>query len=132
MSKQIITGSYGVDAGNISVVDLDYIESCGGKFGSTASSLCKKVEVEPGEYKCSISIPNCWAGKIKHNFILKTKGTIVIGDVCYLFSSSETDDQYWSDFLSATDYLDESFEYCFFANTGGDGEFKPTVTLEKI
>ena len=132
MSKQVITDSYGVDAGNISVVDLDYIESCGGKFGNTASSLCKKVELEPGEYRCSISIPDCWKGEVKHNFVIKTKGTIIIGDACYLFSCSEVAHQYWLDFLSDTDYLDKSFEYCFFASTGGDGEFKATVTLEKL
>jgi hypothetical protein len=138
-----IIGSYGVDAGNISIVDLKYIESKGGSFGKFASSTSKKVTLEPGKYRVNVSMDDsycCYEYEDGEESIkdfsgeIETSGEVVIGDVCYLFSSDEVGDVYWSNFLdeSETDYLKNNNKNCIFLDTGGDGEFKVEVEFTKI
>jgi hypothetical protein len=141
-----IIDSYGVDAGNISVVDLKYIESKGGMFGKTASSSNKKIILEPGKYHVSISLKDFYEDYlededndsnkepvVKHG-IIETSGEVVIGDVCYLFSSDESSHDSWSAFLdeSETNYLQKDNNHCLFFDTGGDGSFEVEVGFSKI
>lgn len=124
--------SLGVDAGNISVIDLDYVIECGGLFGDTAMDECRKVDVDPGVYKVDTYIKDCWVGKVKQSFNITTKGTLVFGDICYLFSSDEVDHDVWLSFLNETEYLQISNDRFHSVNTGGDGEFKVVFTLTKL
>ena len=127
-----ITTNIGVDAGNIGVCDLTYIERNGGKFGETASEMCVKQELTPGTYNVHIYCGNCWNGEIDQTLTIKTEGTLVLGDVCYLFSSDEVDHEVWSDFLDLTDFLDKSNDYFGTVGTGGDGEFEVTFTITPV
>jgi hypothetical protein len=124
----VIKDVFGVDAGNISVVDLDYIKYCGGYYGATAKRCCKLVKLKPGKYEVDVFIHEC---AIKR-FILYTTGKVVIGDVCYLFSSGEPSDEKWMPFLKKTKYFEKQSEYTHFISTGGDGSFDTIIHFNKI
>jgi hypothetical protein len=127
-----IKDSFGVDAGNISVMDLAYIHSHGGMYGPTAAECCKVIDLKPGTYKVTIKIDDCWDGAIDESFELTTKGRVVIGDACYLFSYGEPSNDHWPEFLELTDYLRLSNDNVGFFSTGGDGEFLVEVSFEKL
>ena len=124
--------SLGVDAGNISVMDYDYIIEHNGKYGETATRMCEQIKVPAGEYKVQIFIPHCWAGSVIKERIITTSGTIIIGDVCYVFSSEEVDHKVWLKFLNDTDYMKKANKHLFSVDTGGDGEFAVTITITAI
>lgn len=121
-------GLLGVDAGNISVVDLNYVESMGGDFGDAADALCRKMEIEPGEYQVSIYVDE----RMKRIFKIRTSGIVVVGDICYLFSASEPSYKSWMPFLEVTNYLSIHNENFTSVDTGGDGEFRVYINLEKV
>lgn len=144
-----ITGDFGVDAGNISIADLAYIRLKGGDYSKTARRLCKKISLEPGTYQVTAIIYNTWNFEesisddiegeeeekkryLSKSFLLETTGEVVIGDICYLFSSEESSSEYWPMFLDITDYLEKSNLNCYFISTGGDGEFPSEVSFEKV
>jgi hypothetical protein len=123
----------GVDAGNISVVDLSYIKSKGGLYGKTAKKACSLVTLPKGEYKVKIVIKECWEKLVETEGLIRTKGKIVIGDICYLFSADEPSNDNWIPFLEETDYLRNDVpDKCIFVNTGGDGCFETTVTFKEL
>jgi len=122
----------GVDAGNISVADLDYIQDNKGAFGEAAEKMCHKIEMDPGVYSVILHINNCWLGDVTKSFIFKTNGTVVIGDVCYLFSADEPSNEYWDAFLDKTEYLQKANENYRCVDTGGDGAFAVTYNFEKV
>lgn len=132
MKDKIIKDSFGVDAANISIVDLAYIESCGGLYGPCAKRMSKLIKLKPGQYKVKIKIANCWNGCIDESFILYTTGKVVIGDVCYLFSGDEPSYKHWMPFLKKTKYLTKQGQYTYFVDTGGDGSFFTIVSFMKI
>lgn len=72
--RKIIENKFGVDAGNISIVDLAYIESCGGLYGPCAKRMSKLVKLKPGKYKVKVQIDDCWVDSVKEEFILYTTG----------------------------------------------------------
>lgn len=127
-----ISTKLGVDAGNISIMDLSYIQRKNGKYCKTAERLCKKITVEPGKYEININILDCWNGKINKTCIIDTQGEIVIGDACYLFSSEEVNYEMWAKFLDETDYLHNTNDNFYCVDTGGDGEFNCEITITKI
>lgn len=140
-----IKGDFGVDAGNISIVDLSYIRCKGGDFGETAKRLCEKLTLEPGRYEVTAIVFNTWnfddcdsvdeEGEDRYlskSFVLETTGEVVVGDVCYLFSSEEPSSEYWPMFLDITNYLEDNSSSCYFISTGGDGEFRCEVEFKKI
>lgn len=114
-----VVHTLGVDAGNISVADLAYIEGQGGKFFNTAKRMCRKVKVTPGTYRIDISISNCWKGEVETACTVETKGVLVLGDICYLFSSDEVEHDVWLSFLDKTDYLETRNSYFCSLSTGG-------------
>lgn len=116
-----------VDAGNISVADLDYYKERGGDLKYGENDPCYLViKVQPGMYKADIYISDTYLGDIKDTFIVETNGTIVVSDACYCF------DETWMAFLKETQYLvmQNSKFMCF--DTGGDGEFEVEIELDLI
>ena len=132
MKDKIIQDSFGVDAGNISIVDLAYIESCGGLYGDCAKCMSKLVKLKPGKYKVKVKIDDCCVDSLEKDFILYTTGKVVIGDVCYLFSADEPSNKHWLTFLKKNKYLEKQGQYTYFVNTGGDGSFFTIVSFIKI
>jgi len=118
-----------VDAGNITLIDYDYLINNFGPMRieeSIKQGLNKVIEVESGIYSVSLNIPDCWKGKIFKVFNITTTGKLIIGDCCYLF------DDKWQSFLDSTDYLHKNNRNFYSVDTGGDGEFDVDLTLNKI
>ena len=128
-----ITGSFGVDAGNISVVDMGYLKRNGGQIGDTAKRCCKVVDIENGKYKVRVDIPSSWDGHVTASKMLEvTSGQIAIGDMCYFFSIGEVEHAVWIKFLDKTKYLKSKSKKYLSISTGGDGELRAIVTLTKL
>lgn len=128
-----VSYTLGVDAGNISVIDYDYLIFKKGTFGKTAVSMCKKLMVEPGSYKITIDIEDSYNGRITQTHTVTTNGILIFGDMCYLFSATDgVEHSTWISFLTATDYLHHFTNHFFSVNTGGDGEFECTFIIEKV
>ena len=64
-----VTYKLGVDAGNISVIDYDYVLFKKGVFGDTAIKMCRQLTVEPGTYKITVDIHESWAGPIQTTYM---------------------------------------------------------------
>jgi hypothetical protein len=123
----------GVDAGNISFVDKDYILANNGMIGDTAKRECKEYEIGPGEYKINIEMPDTWNGKISEEFTISIpSGTLCVGDMCYFFSSDEVDHNVWLDYLNRTNHMEKQEEERVTCRTGGDGEFSVSFGITKV
>jgi hypothetical protein len=117
-----------VDAGNITVIDYDYLITNYGLMRieeAISGGHSKVIEVEPGIYSISFNA-DCWIGKVFKVFNITTTGKLLVGDCCYLF-----DDQ-WQKFLDLTDYLHKNNNNFYSIDTGGDGGFDVELTVNKI
>jgi len=113
----------GVDAGNISVADVDYIISKGGKIGKSASQEGKIIELSPGKYKVKILIAQSYNGRVNKTFNLETKGKIYVGDICYAFSARDNiSNEAWGNVLSETNDLRTGNKNIGIVDTGGEME----------
>ena len=121
--------NFGVDAGHVGVIDEEYLNEIGGSFKNT--HLNKKIVVKPGKYKISFWCEDSWNDEIIENCEIETKGSLIFGDLCYLFSS-DTGEDHWMIFLKETDYLRIPNEKFFVVDTGGDGEFYFDIQIEKL
>jgi len=126
----VISNEFGVDAGNIGIIDMDFVKENGGEFGKTAKRMSQQIAVKPGNYLFKYNLPDTWLGEIKGEITIKTKGDVVIGDICYLFS--DVKHEIWLDFLEKTGYLKNLGSDGFAINTGGDGCFPAIFEFSKI
>lgn len=124
----------GVDAGNISIIDMGYIRQNGGDFRNTCKRMnCKIIKVQPGKYRVNYIMPNTYNGELSGEVELEiNSGEMFVGDACYLFSSQEVDHDVWMKFLNLTNYLNTMQPSGFCINTGGDGTFDISLEIEKI
>lgn len=124
-----------VDAGNISVVDLGYIEHNGGKVGKTANKFCSTIDLKKGDYLVNIKMETLNGNVDVTRKLQALSGKVGIGDMCYFFASNEAEYNKWFDFLSKTDYLSERIENLesivpfITVDTGGDGNFSVKVSF---
>ncbi|MFI5294342.1 MAG: hypothetical protein ACHQ0Y_04885 [Thermodesulfovibrionales bacterium] len=116
-----------VDAGNITVADLKYIQ----KHGGAISAFQRCIPMTKGKtYKVKATVINTWNGTIYKMALIKMQSdTIVVGDVCYSFTGVYDK---FDKFLSVTGSLSKFPELrAFVLDTGGDGGFKVKVTVEE-
>ena len=118
--------TFPVDAGNVGVIDEDYLKENGGLLKDL--DLNKKVEVQPGKYKILFKCKNTWGSPINNESIIETKGSLIFGDLCYLWDNHDN----WMKFLDKTDYLKNGNEFFDTNDTGGDGGFKFNITINKM
>lgn len=121
-----------VDAGNISVIDYDYVVSKYGEMKVKEATSGKGktnsiINIEPGEYKVTVWIPKSHLGDIDRVNKIKTNGKLIIGDACYLF-----DNDGWDKFIADTGCLSNDGDNFCSIGTGGDGSFRVEVDIEKV
>jgi hypothetical protein len=116
-----------VDAGNIAVLDSEFIREHGGNPDGDDTAT---IDVEPGTYRVTLIVRGCWKGRVKRSRIVKTRGHLVVGDACYSWSDAKQ--EVWDKFLDLTDYLKKPQGQGVFADTGGDGFFRAEVTVEPV
>jgi len=114
----------GVDAGMIIIADKDYFNPT----ADTNNHLVQSIEVKPGTYQVSWSIPSTFHGPqggIQNLYI--PSGTLIIGDPCYIIP-----DEDWHEWLNITNYGKNLGTHTAFIldSMGGDGYY--TVKLNLI
>jgi hypothetical protein len=120
------TQTFSVDAGNVGVIDEDYLKENGGLLKDP--DLNKRVDVPEGKYEILFRCGNTWRGKINTKKIIETKGSLIFGDLCYLWNDHDK----WMKFLDKTDYLKNGNEFFDTNDTGGDGGFKFNITINRM
>ena len=127
-----------VDAGNIGIADVAYLEENGAITKdkgqeTTLKRLGLLLDVEPGMYRFFLSAKNTWKGDVAVNGVITTHGRLYVGDICYPFSCNVVADSVWSKFLKKTNYLEEKInEKMSILSTGGDGGFTTSLDLIKV
>ncbi len=114
----------GVDAGNISIVDVQQIAD---KYKIDRGAQGMFIPASPGTKAVGITIHNAWHGDIKVPVtrIKVTGNEIYVGDLAYLFADHDE----WLEFLKETDYMDDLGTIGKSFDTGGDGEFLTEVKI---
>lgn len=135
MKKEFIV-KCSVDAGNIGVADVAYLERNGavtsGEQEKELNRLGLLMNIEPGKYEFKIKVDDSWDGEVEEIGTIVTEGKIYVGDICYPFGSDVVEHSVWDKFLDKTDYLKIGGESMFIVNTGGDGAFDATVEFTKV
>ena len=112
---------YSVDAGNIGVIAAEEVTA---QWPQATNVFCVEGE---GWYKVTLTISNCWRGRVTGTRKLyTTSGKFIVGDLCYMFSGSD-----WTAFLEKTNYLSKHSDKHFSLDTGGDGGFLARVKFQK-
>jgi len=124
--------SFGVDAGNIAVLDGAFITENGGTLDSTDTTT---INVRPGRYKVRLFVRGTYHGNRQRTRVVCVKGDkLIVGDACYSWSDVEQDK--WQKFLDKTKYLDHMKEgknnRGVVVDTGGDGVFPAEVVVERL
>lgn len=107
---------YGVDAGNIGV--MDYAAT-----NRWPLSFCQEFDLkQPGLYKITIKVANTWLGNKQRTHVIETtSGKFVVGDIGYMVKGEHP----------FFDMANEGKDW-FCVDTGGDGHFMARVTFKYI
>lgn len=118
-------GKLGVDAGNISAVDVAFVRAHGGTIPHGTDLIKVKT---PGRYKVRVAVSGTWNGAAVAEAEVDVQGdAIAVGDVCYLF-----EEPHWAKFLEATDDLKDLKGRGVCADTGGNGEFSVHASAVRV
>ena len=126
---------FGVDAGNISVLDLAFIEENGGADGGLSTTTIELPH--PGTYRVAVKVMGCWEGKPEATSVINVKGTkLIVGDACYSWEDQPNDNdatyKKWLKFLTKTKYFKDMKGRGVSVDTGGDGSFVVRVKVEEV
>lgn len=127
-----VSMNLGVDAGNISILDLDYVKENGGVLPE--SRLRLSLNLKPGQkYRVAVQIPNTYNSEDpveeEVEITVGPSGMIFIGDACYAWPDHDK----WMAFLEKTEYLHSIDDKRGLSiDTGGDGEFNVQVAVKAL
>ena len=119
-----------VDAGCICIVDGEYINMHG---GTDPRDDVLSLNLEPGRYQITYDLPDTWNDHLQGYCEIECTGELIIGDICYIFSNDDDEEDKWSALLDDTDYLRKMKKgkgHCI--ETGGDGAFEVDLTITRI
>jgi hypothetical protein len=113
-----------VDAGNISIISEELVNKYGGLRKDSDADIYKVLEVNEGQ-TISVNIKDTWIGKVSTKVSVNKPGKYYLGDACYFMNLDK-----WGEFLNDTDCMNKMPKGNACMNTGGDGLFKVSVSVQ--
>lgn len=119
---------FGVDAGNVGIMDEAFVRE---NDGDPAGSGTTTIKVKPGKYKVRLLAKDTYKGRRQITRVVEVKGNaLIVGDICYSFS--EVEQARWLKFLEDTNYFKDMKRRGAALDTGGDGEFDVEVFVTPL